>query len=438
MRKLFPSLLASFCIICSPQSNLQAEAESSITQEKVETPKSTIQVKAEKAPLVTPIPAPKFQPFTGKISKNKVRVRLQSSYDGPVLKELGRNDLVVVLGETEDFYAIQPPSDFKAYVFRTYVLDNVIEGNKVNVRLKPELEAPVVAQLNSGDRVDGTIYDKNNKWLEIKLPSTARFYIAKEYIEKAGDVGLKARLEKKHDEAINLFTTTEAMSKLEMEKPFEQINIDTIKANYLHLLKDFPEFPEIENNAKNALASLQETYTLKKVAYLEKQTQVSTSTFEANKKLAAELQAQKSKVSELEQQLEKNIQLNQDEQGMATLSPQKPSQLPLNMSAWLPVEQNLFAEWSQQTGKNNPQDFYDEQKQQSFVLRGIVDAYNRPIKNKPGDYMLLSTGSKLPIAFLYSTHINLQDYIGHEVAIVVSPRPNNHFAFPAYFVLSMD
>jgi hypothetical protein len=382
--------------------------------------------------------AAKFQPFTGKIIKNKVRMRLQSTYDGAVLRELNRNDLVIVLGETEDFYAVQPPADFRAYVFRTYVLDNVIEGNRVNVRLKPELEAPVVAQLNSGDRVEGTVHSANNKWLEIKIPETARFYIAKEYIEKAGDAGFKARLERKHDEAYHLLNTTEAVSKAEMQKPFEQINIEGIKANYQHVIFDYPEFPDASNRAKEALAALQEAYTAKKLAYLENQSRTSSSTIETNKKLAAELQAQKNKVTHLEQQIEQSRQLSDQPIILAPTASHKSKQLPVNMATWLPIEENLFSTWSQQTGNQNPRDFYEQQKQQGIVLRGVIDPYTRPVKNKPGDYMLLNTASKLPIAFLYSTHLNLQDYVGHEISIVVSPRTNNNFAFPAYFVLTLE
>ncbi len=435
MRKFPPSLLTLSCFLSFSAPWLQAEEIGSV---KSEATSSSSDAKSESRPTSQAI-AMKFQPFTGKITKNRVRIRLQPTYDGPVLRELSRNDLIVVLGETEDFYAIQPPSDFRAYVFRTFVLDDVIEGNRVNIRLKPELDAPVVAQLNSGDRVDGSIYSKNNKWLEIKLPDTSRFYIAKEYVEKAGDAGLKARLDKKHDEAVQLLDISDAMSKGELQKPFEQTNIEGIKANYQRLMQDYPEFPEIGTRAKDALTSLQEAYTTKKLAYLEQQSRLSTSAMETNKKLTAELQAQKNKVSQLEQQMEKSRQLATTPQPIIIeATSNKPTQLPINMAAWLPIEENLFNVWSQQTGKHNPQDFYEEQRTQGFVLKGIVDPYNRPVKNKPGDYMLLSAGSKLPIAFLYSTHINLQDYIGHEVAIRVSPRSNNNFAFPAYFVLSLE
>lgn len=463
MRKFSPSLFALSFFLCSapclqaetePKANLtfdRSENQNSLSAEVKKSenqntpPTQTTKNKTVSSPQVSEastnrsVVASNFHPFTGKVSKNKVRLRLQSSYDAPVVRELNRNDLVVVLGETEDFYATQAPIDLRGYVFRTYVLDNVVEGNRVNVRLKPELDAPVISQLNSGDRIDGSIDSKNNKWFEIKLPETTRLYVAKEYIDKAGDVGLKARLDKKRDEANRLFNTTEAMSKIEMQKPFEKIDISGIKANYQHIVADYPEIPETGNKAKEALTSLQDAYTAKKLAYLENQSQLSSSTLENNKKLEAELQSQKSKVVNLEQQLEKSRQFSAIPQPILTASSsQKPTQIPVNMSAWLAVEEHLFNTWAQQTGNHDPKDFYEEQKQQAFVLRGVIEPYTRPVKNRPGDYMLLSSASKLPIAFLYSTHINLQDYIGHEVAILVSPRTNNNFAFPAYFVLSVE
>src|SRR5689334_11520447 len=83
------------------------------------------------------INAKAFIPFTGKITRNKVRMRNQAHLDAKIVRELNKGDMIVVVGENEDFYAVQPPPDIKAYVFRTFVLDNLIEGNKVNVRLAP-------------------------------------------------------------------------------------------------------------------------------------------------------------------------------------------------------------------------------------------------------------------------------------------------------------
>lgn len=425
MKNSFPSFVA-FSTLLSIAMNLQA-ATGSVSSTEVAPP-----------PLLI---SSHLNSFTGKITKNKVRLRLQPTYDGAVIRELKRNDLVVVLDETDDFYVIQPPADIYGYVFRTYVLDNVIEGNKVNVRLNPDLDAPVLAQLNSGDRIEGTIDPANNKWLKIKLPSTAHLYIAKEYIEKAGDAGLMARLEKKQEDANRLITTTEAMSKTEMQKSFEQVNIENLKANYQYIISNYPEFPELVTKANELLTALQQAYVTKKLAFLEAQSKQSTVTLENNKKLAEDLQAYKAKLARLEQYIEKNRAPAVAPPAMIVSPPvhKKPSQVPLNMSTWLPLEENLFREWAQKKGGNpSPQDFYEAQKTEAFVLKGIIDPYNRPVKNKPGDYMLVNTASKLPIAFLYSTHVNLQDYIGHEISIVVVPRSNNNYAFPAYFVLSLE
>ena len=145
-------------------------------------------------PLPKQLPEKPFTAFTGKVVKNKVRLRLQPSLDSPIIKELPQGEMFIVVGESEDFFAIQPPSGTKAYIFRTYVLDNVVEVNKVNVRLEPNLDSPTIAQLNIGDKIEGTISTQNNKWLEIVPPTTARFFIAKDYVEKIGDASVLAKI----------------------------------------------------------------------------------------------------------------------------------------------------------------------------------------------------------------------------------------------------
>jgi uncharacterized protein YgiM (DUF1202 family) len=430
MRHVTLSVLAAFSFMQSLSQPLKAETN------------------AEPTPATTPVVATpsdskpqKFEPFTGKVVKNKVRLRLQPTFDGHVLKELHRDDMIVVLGETDDFYAVQPPQGTKAYIFRTYVLDNVVEGTRVNVRLKPDLESPIVAQLNSGDRVEGSIDANNNKWMEINLPPTTRFYVAKDYIEKIGDVGLMNRLEKRREEVSHLLNTTKSISDTELLKPFEKMNIDGIVANYQKIIHDYPEFPEVGARAKSLLSALQEAYNNKKIAYLEEQKiQAAKKLEEKNKKLAEELKAQKEKVTQLEKQIQKEkstIASVEASRSPLPPMPPKPTKLPTNMSNWLPVEEALYRDWSMQN-RGDQNAFYQSQKESAFILKGIVEVYNRPVKNRPGDYMLVNSASKLPVAFLYSTHVNLQDFVGHEVTILVSPRPNHNYAFPAYFVLSIE
>ena len=396
-------------------------------------------------PLKTANPTPVFEPFTGKLNKTQVRLRLQPSYDAPIARELNRNDLVLITGETEDFYAVLPPPETKGYVFRTFVLDNVIEGNRVNIRLKPDLDAPVISQLNAGDKVEGTIYPNSNKWLEIKLPPSARFYIAKEFIEKAGDAGYIARMEKRKEDVYRLLRTTEAVSNTEMQKSFDQINLNGVKANYQQIAVDYTDFPEAGIKAKELLNQLQDAYASKKMAYLEEQANHSTKKLQTEReRLTQDLKQQQAKIADLQQLVEKQ------KESAAFLSPSEPSgqevlttskknaSPPLNQTAWLPQEQKLYALWSQQASDPSLEAFYAEQKNHAITLKGVVDPYLRPVKNKPGDYMLIDPTSRIPLAYLYSTQINLQDYAGSEVKILAAERPNCNYAFPAYFVLEIE
>lgn len=417
-RRVIPLYLALTCLISS---SLYAE-ETTETQKKL--PPVNI---AKTAPIQS------FEPFTGKVVKNKVRLRLQPNLDGPVLRELNRDQLVVVLNQTDDFYAIQPLADMKAYIFRTYVLDNVIEGTRVNVRLQPDLDAPVISQLNSGDRVEGSIYANNTKWLQINIPGATRFYVAKEYIEKIGDAGYIARLEQKKNDVYHLLNTTKAVSEAEMQKNFDQIHLEGIIANYKRIIFDYKEFPEAGAHAEEALKNIQEAYTQKKIAFLEHQAHHASDSLEKTNK---ELTAQKEKLTQLEEELSKEKTLASSDPHQAPAP--KRIALPYTMTAWIPAEDALFKAWSMETGNQNTADFYQEQKQQAFTIKGTIDPYNRPVKNKPGDFMLIGTANKLPVAFLYSTQVNLQDYVGQDVTLLVVPRPNFNYAFPAYYVLSLE
>lgn len=429
MRLFFPSWLLASSLTCTLSFGFAAD----LSQPSVVSQKEN----SQKAPASAP---QKFVPFTGKITKNKVRMRLQANYEGPVIQEMHSGELLVVTGETDDFYAVKPPSNIKGFVFRSYVLDNVVEADKVNVRIKPDKEATIIGQLKGGDVVDGSVSSESNKWLEIRLPQTSRFYIAKEYIEKVGDAGFKERFDKKKEAAYSLLHATDEMSLVELQKPFDQMSIVGIKANYEHLIRDYPDIPQVSEKAKEALRAIEQAYSAKKLAYLEAQSQTSAAVSEINKKLNAELQAHKNKISHLERQVELERQTAASFQGTIEVPRvKKPIQLPVNMSIWIPAEDRLFQAWSLQTGgSRTPQEFYQEQIEHSFILKGVVDPYQRNLKNKPGDYMLLNPVSKLPVAFLYSTQVNLQDYVGHEVAIRVAPRDNYNFAFPAYFVLSIE
>lgn len=345
-----------------------------------------------------------FSPFTGKIKRQKVRLRVSPDLESRVVKELGRSDLLLVVGEKGDFYAVEPPSGTKAYVFRSFVLDGVVEGNRVNVRLEPSLEAPVIAHLNSGDHIKGVISSLNNKWFEIAPPSDARFYVAKELVESIGGPEVKVQLDRRKTAAQQLLDAANLLAKAEMQKPYNEIDIAHIKEKYEAVINEYTDFSNLVDQARESLTALQEDHLQKRISFLEERAGMKDDSF-----------------SSVSEELAKSEPLIQPTD---------------RMKLWEPIEESLYLGWASRNDDRSLDEFYEEQKQNAIIVSGIVETYTVPVKRKPGDFILRD--KELPVAYLYSTQINLQDYVGKKVTVVATPRSNNNFAFPAYYVLSVE
>jgi hypothetical protein len=404
------SFVSSFVNAEDSESQTQLpEAPAQVQNEQTNTPQPVVKQTLKTEP---------FTAFTGKILKNKVRLRLNPSLDSPIIQELSRGDLFEVTGETDDFFAVLPSPDKKAYIFRTFVLDNTVEGTRVNVRLEPSTDAPVLAQLNSGDHVEGSISPTNNKWLEITMPESVRFFVAKEYVEKAGDANLVKTLAAKRIEVNQLLNSTYQIGQLELQKPFEEIRLDGIIANYDKIISDYPEFPEQGARARELLKMTEDNYLQKKIAYLEAKAQNNVQPFTPPQE---PLNPSDSFASEPTQPTHTHT-----------------TEVTAKMTAWSSTEQNLFNEWALTHNEMNMDAFYAEQRDQAKSMTGIVEPYTKAVKNKPGDFLLVNPATHLPIGFLYSTTVNLQDRVGQQVTILASPRDNHHFAYPAFFVLGVE
>lgn len=375
-------------------------ADESPQQEEIVIPEVT---------LLKSLPEAPFKPFTGKVKGKKVRLRVQPDLEGHVFKELNKNDVISIVGEKNEFWAVEPPAETKAYVFRSYILDNVVEGNRVNVRLKPDLEAPVIGHLSAGEHIDGVISALNNKWYEIAPPSNTRFYIAKEFVDNIGGPDVKSQLDKRKQAVEQLMDAAMLLSKAELRKSYNEIDLDRLKRNFKTIISDYADFPDYVEKAKESLAFVQESYLQKKIAFLEDkanpQEEYATSDKGEEPAVAAQPEAKVDDVTE-------------------------------RMKMWAPIEEGLYLSWMRINEDRTMDEFYDEEKLTAVALSGILESYISPVKNKPGDYILRE--KDMPVAYLYSTSQNLSQYAGKKIRVIASPRSNNNFAFPAYYVHSIE
>jgi uncharacterized protein YgiM (DUF1202 family) len=365
-----------------------------------------------------------FKPFTGKVIANKVRIRVKPDLDSHIFRQVGKNDLLLIVSEEGDFYAVQPPKDAKAYVFRSYVLDNVVEANRVNIRLEPHVDGPIIGQLQAGDKIKGQIAAMNNKWIEISPPSSTKFYVSKEFISNAGGPDYLVFMEKKKTQVDELLHNTFLSAETECKKGYEDMAPQPIIEQFQTIIRNFPDFSEVVTQAKEGLALLKDTYLQKKITYLEAKAQLSTV---AKDELLARHKAESQELF-----ADNRPPLNRDFFTKKTAKKEMTNE----MQFWDRIEESLYLSWTAFHTGRKADDFYAEQKANATVLSGTLEVYDHPVKNRPGDWIL--RGEESPIAYLYSTVIDLQKHEGKHVTLLVSPRPNNHFAFPAYYVLSVE
>lgn len=338
-----------------------------------------------------------FESFTGKITGTRVRMRLGPSLDGLILKELSQGDLVVVTGEEGDFYAVKPDSTWKGYVYRAYILDNTVEAHNVNLRLEPDTGSPILFRLNQGDRVVGSLCQDNNKWLIVDLPADLRFYVAKSYITKVGDASFYQKTVAKRAQIAAKLDQLEHAVRSELQKPFQDIQLVPLVTDLKTIAAQNQEFPELASRAQVLIQTTQEEYLARS----------------QGRSSGQEIAMLPSRVEQ----------------------PRPVDALPHRFaSCALEDQEKGIVTQAVQSGKT-VDTFYQEEASASLDLFGQLIPYERIVRNRPGDFMLVDAKTKVPLAYLYSTKVDLSLYSGQMIKARVSPRPNHHFALPAFFVL---
>jgi hypothetical protein len=363
-----------------------------------------------------------FKAFTGKVLANKVRVRVKPDTESHIFRQVSKNDLFLVVGEEGDFYAIQPPKDTKAYVFRSYILDNVVEASRVNVRLEPHADGPIIGLLQAGDKVTGHPCPLNHKWFEISPPSSTRFYVSKELIGNAGGPELIATTEKRKKQVDELLNGAFLCAETECKKQYEEMNPQPIVEQFQKVIQNYSEFGQEVQQAKEALVLLKDTYLQKKIEYLESKAELPSAVKE---ELLARHKAENQEIFATP---------TQDKEFFARRNTKR--EATEKMRYWDAIEESLYLSWTAFHSGRKMDDFYAEAKANSTILSGTLEIYDQPVKNRPGDYILKS--ADVPVAYVYSTTVDLDKHLGKRVSLLASPRPNNHFAFPAYFILDIE
>lgn len=397
-----------------------------------------------------------FSPFTGEIKGNRVRLRLAPHTDSSIIKELSKGDCLAVLGESKDYYIVAAPEGVRGYVFRTFVLDNVIEGEKVNVRLEPSTSAPILARLSKGTTVQ-TLGTAQGKWVEIALPKQCVFYVAKNFVKNVGTLDLYNQKEGKKKLALDLLNSAMDFADAELKKKVEDVDLDAIyKRMNLAQSGELKDVPGLQPLVHKALEKVQEAFLAKSIEETSAKTMSSPISQQQHKTVEEAVVPSSPEISAISK-----IEAHKEVSGSSTLPE------PLQVQESVPIkgsllshyirkkgfakvspvvegresfERSLFEVWASLQPEENRhkltmESFYKDEEKKKQELVGELEVYPHVVKNNPGDY-LLRNGEDV-VAFVYATSIDLNQWLGKRVVLNCVSRPNNHFAFPAYIVLGI-
>ncbi|MEM8628677.1 MAG: SH3 domain-containing protein [Chlamydiota bacterium] len=310
-----------------------------------------------------------------------------------------QDDIVLIVGQKKDFWQLAPPKTLHCYIPSACVSPGNSLLKSVQVFPKPSADGPVLATLQKGEPVSVLPSKQEAGWCEISPPSCLSCYARKDavvYCDTADQFSLLVESrEKAESDLLQAYRGLERVLKEPQITPLAE----KVSLFFHDFLREYAPFPFLQNRAREGLYFLEE-----------------------HKKKWASSRMEK----------ERNFSLQTGSLEKVAVSPLQPK----GVDPWRQVEEGLFSIWQTSHPHKSLQEYYAEQTLQGVTAEGMIEAYEMRVTNCPGDFLLRK--NQRPVALLYSTKWDLTKYQGKQVRLLLAPRPNHQWAFPAYFVLEVD
>ena len=152
-----------------------------------------------------------FEPFQGEINSENANLRADATVTSETICMLNKGDGVEVVRQLYDWYKIRLPRQAPSYISKDFVSDigkdrgEVLKDN-VNIRLRPDISAPILGRLNSGDLV--IILEGTPPWYKIEPVKNSFGWVNMKLVNKTSGK--------------RQFKTTKAQQRRAMERPLQQ------------------------------------------------------------------------------------------------------------------------------------------------------------------------------------------------------------------------
>ena len=126
-------------------------------------------------------------PFTGYVTENGINVRADSTVGSEVICSVNKGERIEAVSEKYNWYKIKLPECAPSYIHKDML--GVVENNKaklirdkVNIRLKPNLEAEILGRISEGETVE--VIKAEGDWYQIKPVNNTFAWIHKKFLEE--------------------------------------------------------------------------------------------------------------------------------------------------------------------------------------------------------------------------------------------------------------
>ncbi|MCZ7649335.1 MAG: SH3 domain-containing protein [Planctomycetota bacterium] len=120
------------------------------------------------------------QPVWGQVSAWRLNVRTGPSNSFGIVTTLKGGDYIHVYGQVGSWLEIDWPDDSPAWISRSFLdPDGTVRGDRVRVRARGTLEAPVLREVNRGEKL--RIVGESGDWYKVAPPADAHAFIFAKY-----------------------------------------------------------------------------------------------------------------------------------------------------------------------------------------------------------------------------------------------------------------
>ena len=148
------------------------------------------------------------------VTGDRVSLRLSPSIDGELLNRAMEGEEFLALSASNGWQEVIAPEYISAWVSSSYISNNIVLANKLNVRTGPNKNYGILTVISKDDVIE----DKEvfNDWVKIKPPENTSIWISKQYLR---DVQPESIIEEKEllELQINL---TQSISSINLDLDF--------------------------------------------------------------------------------------------------------------------------------------------------------------------------------------------------------------------------